>query len=331
MIRLGVIGTNWITERFLKAAKLSNQLKLTAVYSRTKDRAESFAVKHGAKATFTDLERFLASDAFDAVYIASPTAFHKEQTILALSYKKHVLVEKPMASNAKEAEAMIEMSQKHGVVLMEAMKTTQLPNFREVESLFERIGPVRRILANFCQYSSRYDRYKEGEVLNAFKPELSNGALMDLGVYTVYPIIKWFGQPKKIQASAIMLDSGVDGSGTVTLTYPGFEANLLFSKITNSDTPSEIQGENGSILIDKWSDMQGITWMDKQGHKTKIDTDQDMQTMLYEALDFVDCIHSKRTQSEINPLAVSKITMEVLDEARQQIGLIFPADTHMNG
>ena len=90
---------------------------------------------------------------------------------------------------------MIEASERYGVTLMEAMKHTLTPNFLSVLKNIERVGKVRRYFSSYCQYSSRYDKFKEGIVLNAFDPKLSNGAIMDIGVYTIYPMVVLFGQP----------------------------------------------------------------------------------------------------------------------------------------
>ena len=214
-MRFAVIGTNWITDRFLEAAQLVDDFQLTAVYSRTEQRAKEFASKYKVDTTYTSLEELANSDQVDAVYIASPTAFHAEHAITCMRGGKHVLVEKPLASNVKEAEKMIETAKEHQVLLMEAMKTTLVPNFAKVKENLDKIGPIRRYVANFCQYSSRYDQYKEGIVLNAFKPELSNGSLMDIGVYCLYPMIALFGEPLEVKANAFMLGWGVDGGGSV--------------------------------------------------------------------------------------------------------------------
>ncbi|WP_341467137.1 hypothetical protein [Clostridium septicum] len=84
---------------------------------------------------------------------------------------------------------MIKVAKENNVVLMEAMKTTLFPNFKIIKDNLYKIGKVRRYFASFCQYSSRYDKYKSGEILNAFKPELSNGSLMDIGVYCIAPMV----------------------------------------------------------------------------------------------------------------------------------------------
>ncbi len=99
-----------------------------------------------------------ASDDLDAVYIASPNSFHAEQAILFLQNGKHVLCEKPMAANSSEVKRMIQAAKDHHVFLMEAMKSTLLPNFEVIQDHLHKIGPVRRYFSSYCQYSSRYDK-----------------------------------------------------------------------------------------------------------------------------------------------------------------------------
>ncbi|MCI4139923.1 Gfo/Idh/MocA family oxidoreductase, partial [Bacillus vallismortis] len=80
------------------------------------------------------------------------TALHKEQAVLFMNQGKHVLCEKPCASNTKETGEIISAAQKNGVVLMEAMNTTFLPNFKELKNHLHKIGTVRRYTASYCQY-----------------------------------------------------------------------------------------------------------------------------------------------------------------------------------
>lgn len=99
------------------------------------------------------------SDAIDAVYIASPNSLHFPQTELFLSHKKHVICEKPLASNIEEVEAAIALARENRVVLFEAFKTASLPNFLLLQQSLPKIGKVRKAFINYCQYSSRYQRY----------------------------------------------------------------------------------------------------------------------------------------------------------------------------
>lgn len=326
MVRFGIIGTNWITERFLEAASKIEDFKLTAVYSRTSEKAGEFANKFGAEYTYTDLNEFVSSPEFDAVYIASPNSLHASQAIFCMQNGKHVICEKPMASNADEVSKMIAAAKENNVILMEALKTTQLPNFLAIKENLHKIGKVRRYFASYCQYSSRYDKYKEGTVLNAFKPEFSNGSLMDIGIYCVYPAVALFGEPKEVKASSYMLESGVDGEGSLLLTYDEMDAVIMYSKITNSYVPSEIQGENGSIIIDKIHTPESVKIQYKDGTVEDITREQASESMYYEAKEFISLVSQNKQQSELNSHQNSFITANILGAARKQIGLVYPAD-----
>lgn len=326
MLRLGVIGTNWITEELIKAARETGEVVVTGVYSRTEERADEFAAKCGIPHTFTSLDEFASSDQFDAVYIASPNSLHANQAIACLDQGKHVLCEKPIASNSRELEAMIAAAERSHVLLMEAMKTTQMPNFQAIQGNLHKLGPIRRYFGSYCQYSSRYDAYKQGTVLNAFNPNMSNGALMDLGVYCVYPTAVLFGKPDRIQASALLLESGADGEGSILLNYADKDVVLMFSKITHSNTPSEIQGEHATMVIDKISQPMRVEIQYRDGSIEDLTQPQAGNTMVYEVKEFVNALKEGRLQAVTNTHENSRIAMAIMDEARRQMGLVFPAD-----
>lgn len=325
-IRFAVIGTNFITDRVIETARLDSRFDLVAVYSRTQQQADSYARKHNIPHTFTSLDQLAASPLIDAVYIASPNALHASQSILLMEYGKHILCEKPLASNAREVKQMIASAKANNVVLMEAMRSTLTPNFRSVIKLTKEIGTVRRYLASYCQYSSRYDRLKQGEVLNAFKPELSNGAVMDLGVYTIYPMVVLFGRPNKITATGLKLSTGVDGQGAVNFEYDGMNATVLYSKIADSYLPSEIQGEEGTILMDKIDQISRLELRLRDSDTLDLTYPRTKNEYFYEMAEFLDVIESGRTESEINSHENSLIVMEIVDEIRKQLGVVYPAD-----
>ena len=92
----------------------------------------------------------------------------------------------------------------------------------------QKLGKIRRVTFQMCQYSSRYDKFKNGIIENAFRPELSNGSLMDIGVYCVHPMVKILGKPDRVMASCVKLHNGVDGMGTILASYDeqGAQAEL---------------------------------------------------------------------------------------------------------
>lgn len=326
MIRFGIIGTNWITEDFINAARRIGDFALTTVYSRTEATGREFANKHDIAHVYTDLEQFASSSEFDAVYIASPNSLHAEQAIVLMNHGKHVLCEKPLASNELEVRKMTESAKSNGVVLLEAMKSTFTPNFQAIADNLHKIGPVRRYFGSYCQYSSRYDLYKRGEAPNAFNPQFSNGALMDLGVYCIFPLVVLFGQPERIQASGIMLDSGVDGAGSLLLSYKGMDAVIQYSKIVDSYASAEIQGENGTIIFDKISRPDHVQIRYRDGKVEDLTKPQEDNAMFYEVQEFIELIKSGAKESKVNSHEISLKVIEIMDEARKQMGLVYPAD-----
>ncbi|WP_078547579.1 Gfo/Idh/MocA family protein [Litchfieldia alkalitelluris] len=328
MIKFGVIGTNWITESFITSASNIEDFQLTAIYSRTEKRALEFGEKFHVDKVFTDLETMAKSDDIDAVYIASPNSLHSKQAVLFLNQGKHVLCEKPIASNVAELEDMVNAARNNNVLLMEALKTTLLPSFTQIKDNLHKLGEIRQYFASYCQYSSRYDAYKSGTILNAFNPEFSNGAIMDIGVYTIYPMVALFGKPKTVQATGIMLESGVDGEGSIIFNFGKMTGNVMYSKITNSYIPSEIQGENGSMIIDKIHTPEHVEIRYKDGSVEDLTIPMEFPPMYFEAKEFIDLIKSHTYESSINSFSNSLNTMSLLDDIRSQLGLVFPADKH---
>lgn len=325
-VRFGIVGTSKITEEFLKASAKIDEFVLNAVYSRKRETAEDFSLKYNNKNIFINLEEMAKSDVIDAVYIASPNSFHYEQAILFLKNKKHVFCEKPIASRSRQAAEMIKIARENNVLLMEGMMTTLMPNFQIIKDSLSKIGKIRRYFASYCQYSSRYDKYKEGVVLNAFKKELSNGATMDIGIYCIYPMVALFGMPKEIKANAFMLESGVDGQGSALFKYEDMDGQIIYSKIVNSYLPSEIQGEEGTIIIDNIHNMKKVTINYKSGHSEVISIDQVEEVMSYEIKAFINLINNNNLESSINSHENSLNTSKVMEEIRRLIGLEYPAD-----
>lgn len=324
MIRFAVVGTNWITRQFVDAAHETGKYRLTAVYSRTAQQAQIFASDYPVDHQFTSLTALAECDDVDAVYIASPNALHFAQTSLFLRHKKHVICEKPLASTGKEVEQAIALARAHQVVLFEAFKTASLPNFLTLQQSLAKVGKLRKALLNYCQYSSRYQRYLDGENPNTFNPAFSNGSIMDIGFYCLASAVALWGEPHSLKATASLLASGVDAHGVVTLNYADMDVTLMHSKVSDSAIPSEIQGEDGTLVIDKISECQRVAFLPRGGKMQDLSQPQHINTMLYEAEEFARLVET----GEVNHpgLSVSRTTARLLDDIRQQTGVRFPAD-----
>lgn len=329
-MRFGIIGTNWITDKLIDAGKDTEDFQLTAVYSRNEDTAKAFADKYGVENTFTDLQKMAESDKIDAVYIASPNSFHSEQSILFLKNKKAVLCEKPATSNLRELEEVIKTAEENNTLYMEAMKIPFIPTYSALKENLHKIGKIRRVVAEYCQHSSRYEDYKKGDIKNAFKREFSNGSLMDIGIYPLFFVLSLFDIPESINATGLVLENGkgIDGQGIINMNYKDMDITVFFSKILNSYVPSEIMGEDGSFLIEHISEMDKLYFIDRKNNneKTDLTLPRKENSMYYELKHFIDLYNKRKIESPVNNFTLMKKVMKIMDEARKKIGVVYPAD-----
>jgi predicted dehydrogenase len=345
-MRFGIIGTNFVSRWLLAAGKDCSGFELAAVYSRTSERAREFGETYGAAHTFSSLED-LAACPVDAIYIASPTACHCSQALLMLRAGKHVLCEKPIASNSKELEAMLAAARERGLVLMEALRPAFSPALTRLREVLGGIGTIRRASLSLCRYSSRYYRFLAGEPVNTFDPALSNGALMDMGVYCVHVLLRLFGKPRRIQAAGVRFSNGFDAAGTFLASYGGMTADVHYSKVADSYNPSEIQGERGSVSIEDLVTLNGLALTRREGTAEPgapvsltepLDPPRGKASgpngdMIYELEEFIRIVQagSGGSGGSNDPaLALQRRysidAMEILDTVREQCGIVFPAD-----
>ena len=327
-LKIGMIGTNFISDDFCAAAAQVPGAELSAVYSRKQETGDAFAARHGIPQVYTDYDEFLDSG-LDAVYVASPNFAHCAQTLKALNHKKHVLCEKVMAVNEQEVRSMIDCARQNNVVLLEAMRPDFDPAYDLIEQNLPRIGKLRRTAFEFCQYSSRYDSFREGIIQNAFNPELGNAAVMDIGVYCIHSLVRLFGAPKNVKAFSTKLSNGFDGSGIVLMEYEDMTAEAVYSKIAVSVTPSVLQGEDGSIMIDYISKPESVSLRLREsardtltgGTIEKLPYTPVKNNMIFEIQEFLKLIEKKEVDHKY--LKYSLGTIRVLDEVRRQTGIRF--------
>jgi predicted dehydrogenase len=330
-----IVGTNFISDTFLKAALTTTNFTLYGLCSRKITTANDFLKKYPKNSiqqtkVFHSIEEVCADKLVDAVYIASPNHLHAAQAIQCLNANIHVLGEKPSASNSNELKQIIAAAKRNKCLYMEALMTTHLPNFRILQDQLPRIGKVRKFLGQYSQYSSRYALYLKGDTPNWCLTEYANGALVDLGVYPLSLITALWGKPTSVLASGIKLATGVDGAGDLILTYnlaeSAKQAVISYSKICNGHNISEFQGELGRIEIEFVALLMKITLILNDGTKEVISKPFDDNSMKFELEHFISLVKEGKTESQINSFEFSEQIMEVMDEARKQIKVFYPAD-----
>lgn len=231
VLRLGLLGAARIApQALIKPARQVEEVTVSGVAARDATRARAFAQRHHIPQVFASYDELLANPQIDAVYIPLPNSLHERWTVRALEAGKHVLCEKPFASNTVEAEHMAAVAQQSGLVLMEAFHYRYHPlaaRMKEIVASGE-LGELRRIEARLCfpLLSRRDIRYNLS---------LAGGATMDTGSYTINVLRYLVGEePEVVQAQALLASPEVDRRMDAELHFPngvtGHVTASLFSR-----------------------------------------------------------------------------------------------------
>ncbi len=325
MVRLATVGTSAIVRRALAAMPAVPGLEHVGAYSRDLARARAF-MGHDDGLAFDDLRALAESPQVDAVYVASPNALHAEQARVLLDGGKHVLVEKSATSTAREWAALREVAERRGVVLMEAVRNGGYdPGVAEIAASLPALGRLRLARFEYAQRSSRYDRFLAGEAVNIFDPQLSGGALMDLGAYCAHLAVELFGSPDNIDAARMVrLRGGIDGAGVVVLGYPDAVVTLSYSKVTDGHAAGEIQGEEGTLVVDRAHDPRRLVLVGRSGERRDIVVDKPPDNMVHELAEFRGLVDEGGDPDRWNEVTAQRLRLT--DQVRARIGLRFPAD-----
>ncbi len=230
-LRWGILSTARIADAQVRAIQLSSNCELVAVASRDVNKAKEWAQKRNVPRALGSYDELLASDEIDAVYNPLPNSMHAEWSIRALEAGKHVLCEKPMASNARQVEAMIAASEKNGVKLMEGFMYRFHPQIARVRQMIEEgaIGEIKILRATFGFFLTDPSNIR-------LSNELHGGGLMDVGCYCVNAL-RLFAQaePISVEAKILWAATGVDESLVATLEFPNrvlgtLDCGLSFDK-----------------------------------------------------------------------------------------------------
>lgn len=333
MIRIGTVGTNWITQQLVEAVALSKRYTLAGVYSRHQETADAFAQKNQAEKSYTDYETMLDQANLDVVYIASPNSLHFKQAMAAIDRDISIIVEKPAFSNRREMAAiMAELKQHPAVKYFEAARHVHTPNFKAISKALMALPTVQGAALTYMKYSSRYDKVLDGEQPNVFTKKFSGGALQDLGVYPIYLAIALFGQPENVAFFPTIIATGADGKGLAMLRYGDFDVTVNFGKTSNSYALSEIYGLKETITIDSAGELTHVEERDASGQATDLSAAELANPMLPEAEDFARVLEAPDDKQNVADyqrwLQWSLTVNQVLFDLRVSANLKFPADQH---
>ncbi len=325
VFRWGILGPGKIARRFAEGlAHCSSAARVTAVGSRSLERAREFGDEFGASRAYGSYEELAADGSLDAVYIATPHSEHARHAILCLEHGRPVLVEKPFTLNQREARQVIDMARARGLFCMEAMWTRFFPAVRLLRRLIAdgAIGRPRMVTADFG-YRTEFDA---GSRL--FDPRLGGGGLLDVGIYPLSLACMLLGEPVSAVAQASLAATQVDDSAAFLLQHRGGELSLL-SCATQVRTANEARvfGEAGSISLNgEWWKADGLTISRDGADAETVRLEYPGNGFQFEADETQACIRSGKLESAIMPLDETMMQMRVLDDLRRQTGVVYPAD-----
>ena len=318
-MRIVTVGTSKICSLLIEAFKLAN-VDVFACVGRDPQKTEEFARANNVSYNASDYDAVLSSDIFDTVYLAVPNALHYSYAKKALLAHKNVICEKPLCASLNEAKDLALLANSQKCFLFDATTTCHNIAFKQLKDDIKKVGRVRTVSVDFCQYSSKYDDFKNGVIGSNFDPKMVGGALMDLGIYNVAFILGLFGLPKAVKYFPNM-DKGIDTSGISILKYDDFIVSSNASKDANGGSGFYIRGDNGYIESNiQVSKLNEYTIYLNDGTVKTRSYDSKNQ-YLDEINDFKLMVDYKNYRKCNDYLTAALSNIKILDELRRSAGI----------
>jgi dihydrodiol dehydrogenase / D-xylose 1-dehydrogenase (NADP) len=323
-VRWGILGAGHIARKFAADLLLSPDCRMTAVASRSLERAAQFAAQFGITRRHGHYQGLADDPEVDVVYVATPHAFHADHAILCLRGGRSVLCEKPFALNRARAEEMAGAAQKADRFLMEAMWTRFMPHILALREAVRSgaVGEIRTLTADFGF------RGTGGPESRLLSPALGGGALLDVGIYPVTLAFLLFGRPQTVKSVARIGGTGVDEQCGILFGYDhGGMAVLSASVVDQTAQEAVISGTGGRIVVHApWWRSGGFTVHADGREPEKIQLPIEGNGFVYEIAEVVRCLRDGKRESEIMPLSETLAVMSVMDGMRKAWGMEYPGE-----
>ncbi|MEY9841587.1 Gfo/Idh/MocA family protein [Streptacidiphilus sp. EB103A] len=327
-IRWGILATGGIAADFAHDLKLLPDAEIVAVGSRTEASARAFADRFDIPRAYGSWAELAADDEVDIIYVATPHQAHYEAAALCLEAGRAVLCEKPFTLNAADSRALVELARKRGVFLMEGMWMRCNPTVRKMLDLIAdgAIGEVGSVHADFAFPGPTDPQHR------LRNPELGGGALLDLGVYVVSFAHLVLGRPDTVMAHASLSPEGVDLNTGLVLGYDsGAIATLSCGIVASSPGRAFVGGSLGRIEVPPlFLRPDSFTlYRNSEGDEAQPEEFGLPRTGIgfaHEAEEAMRCLRAGLTESPLVTWQDTIEVMEILDTARERIGVRYPGE-----
>lgn len=324
-IRWGVIGTgsiaHTVTEDLLL---LPDECTVTAVASRTRERAQEFAEQYRLSNAFGSYEELATSPDVDVVYVANTHNEHLAAALLCLEHGKHVLCEKPLTTSVAETEQLLDAAAAASLFVMEALWSRTNPLVRKVAELVSSgaLGDLRHVRAEFAW---RFTGEDDHRMLN---PDLAGGAILDLGVYPTHLVDLIAGEPTELTAYGHLGHTGVDTHSMLAMAIPSrtggadVTATCYTSLETGSTNDAEILLTGGRILMENFHKCERARVFrpaDDGWDEEVLETHLPGHGYTFQAQEVHACIRAGRVESSLVPWASTRAVARTLERWRAQL------------
>jgi len=318
-IRWGIVGPGRIADKVAGDFGVVDGARLVAVASRSPERADAFAARHGIERAHGSYAAILADPDVDVLYVATPHPQHHPFALAALRAGKALLVEKAFTATAAGAAEVIELARETGTFVMEAMWTRFQPAVVALRDLVGEgaIGEVRSVQADLG-VNAPYD-----ETDRKFALELGGGALLDVGVYVASFAQMLLGTPERVAATGSLFPSGVDAEAAMLLDYAdGRSATLTASLKFGLPGQARVFGTAGWIdVLPRFHHPQTIVLHRDGAEPETITRPQLGGGYSHELIEVTECLRTGRSESAVMPLADTLAVQRVLQDAADQLGV----------
>lgn len=293
---------------------LKGKHRITAVYGRSYDKAATFAKKHKAT-VYKDYDEAVLAEDVDGVYIATPHTSHLQYAVRAMELGKPVLCEKPVGVSTAEVDTMIAAAKEHNIYFAEAMWTWFSDVALKVKEWIAN-GEIGELVEVNIDYA--FPGLMMSKNSRVLTPSTAGGALLDIGIYPITYCYNLFGYPDEIKCDGV-IKNGIDVSETVTLRYGNAKCTLNMSLATLKEQCT-IVGTKGKITLPMFHMAHKAVLKNDNGrkvHRGKTD-------YLTEFTIVANEIREGKKESAYIPFASTRACMEIMDQCRAQMNLVYP-------